>query len=206
MCTRIATEAPKSFLWAGMGDTIAKYYEAHISARGDSLKHSDGLGVAISKMCAAPILQYGAQALLDNENKLTSAPFEEVMLAIVVSTGMVSNFVQQDFNAHIAHALFCELTTLPQIETKHLHGEVVMYGVLVLLMCDQQLDDLKRVYEFCKSVGLPTKLADIDIKLEELDMILETTAKSAELVHSPYPVSKKMLQDAVQALEDYNKK
>jgi len=206
MCTRIAVEAPKSFLWAGMGDTIAKYYEANISARGDSLKHSDGLGVVISTMCAAPILQYGAQALLDNEKKVTSAEFEEVMLAIVVSTGMVSNFVQQDFNGHIAHALFCELTTLPQIEAKHLHGEVVMYGVLVLLMCDQQLDDLKRVYEFCKSVALPTKLADIDIKIEELDMILESTAKSAELVHSPYPVSKKMLQDAVQALEDYNKK
>lgn len=204
ICTKIAAKAPKQFLWAGMGDTIAKYYEANISARGVGMKHPDAIGVAISRMCADPIVQCGEKALRDNEHKIVSEEFEEVLLAIIVSTGMVSNFVKQDFNGHIAHAIFCTITKLPQIESRHLHGEVVMYGVLVLLMCDRQMDELGRIFEFCKSVGLPTRLADIEVTLDEIDRILVETEKSPELVQTPYPVTKEMLRDAVVDLEKYN--
>lgn len=204
VATQIAVAAPKQFMWAGMGDTIAKYYEANISARNAELSHSDAIGVTISKMCAEPILQYGTKALADHEKQVVSKEFEEVLLAIVVSTGMVSNFVVQDFNGHIAHALFCTITMLPQIEEKHLHGEVVMYGVLLLLMCDKQMEELERNFNFCKSVGLPTKLADIDVTLEEMDRVLTKTEQSPELVQTPYKVTKQMMLDAVLALEEYN--
>lgn len=203
--TSIAAAAPKQFLWAGMGDTIAKFYEANISARGVDMAHSDGIGVAISSMCAEPILKYGMKALSDNEQGIVSREFEETALAIIVSTGMVSNFVVQDFNGHIAHALFCTITMLPQIEEKHLHGEVVMYGVLVLLMCDGQKDELARNYAFCKSVGLPTKLSDIDVTMDEMERVLDKTAASPELVRTPYKVTKDMLIKAVLDLEEYNK-
>lgn len=203
--TEIAAAAPSNFLWAGMGDTIAKYHEASISARGAQLSHSDAIGVTISRMCAEPIYKYGEQALADNKASIASDAFTEVVLAIVVSTGMVSNFVVQDFNGHIAHALFCTITMLPQIEEKHLHGEVVMYGVLVLLMCDNQQDELARAYQFCKSVGLPTKMADIDVTLEEMDRVLVETEKSQELVQSPYKVTKEMLHEAIVKLEKYHK-
>ena len=201
--TPIAASAPRQYLWAGMGDTIAKYYEARISARGVTMRHSDAIGVTISEMCAEPILRLGRQALEENSAGQAGEAFEEVMLAILVSTGMVSNFVVQDFNGHIAHALFCTITMLPQIEEKHLHGEVVMYGVLVLLMCDGQEEALRRAYSFCKSVGLPTKLADIDVTPEEMQRVLVETEKSPELVRTPYKVTKEMLYDAVLRLEAY---
>lgn len=203
ICTKIAVAAPKQFLWAGMGDTVAKYYEANISARRAKLSHSNHMGVTISKMCADPVFLYGKQALLDNEKQVVSEEFEAVMLSIVVSTGMVSNFVDHDFNGHIAHALFCTITVLKQIEEKHLHGEVVMYGVLVLLMCDKQMAELRRVYDFCRSVGLPTKLSDIDVTLTEMQDVLAETEKSNELVQSPYKVTKELLYDAIVALEEY---
>ncbi len=205
ICTKIAAEAPKQYLWAGMGDTIAKYYEATISARNVELDHSSAMGVMISQMCADPIVKYGEKALKDNEKKIVSYELEQVMLAIAVSTGMVSNFVAHDYNAHIAHALFCTITMLPQIEEKHLHGEVVAYGVLVLLMCDKQTEELKRIFNFCKSVGLPTKLSDIDVTLAEMDAVLTETEKSPEFARTPYKVTKQMLYDAVVALEKYNK-
>lgn len=204
--TKIAAAAPKQFLWAGMGDTIAKFYEANLSARGAAMRHSDALGVTISSMCAEPILKYGAAALADNEKGLVSPAFEETALAVIVSTGMVSNFVVQDFNGHIAHALFCALTMLPQIEAHHLHGEIVMYGVLVLLMCDGQLDELARNFAFCKKVGLPTKLSDIDVTLAEMEPVLAKTVESSELKVSPYPVTQEMLLKAVMDLEEYNQK
>jgi glycerol dehydrogenase len=204
--TKIIVSAPTRFLWAGMGDTIAKFYEATISARGVEMQHSDAIGVNISRMCAEPILKYGAKALKDNEQGIASREFEETALAIIVSTGMVSNFVVQDFNGHIAHALFCTITMLPQIEEKHLHGEVVMYGVLVLLMCDKNMAELERNFKFCKSVGLPTKLADIDVTLAEMDKVLDKTVESGELVRTPYKITKEMLLGAVKNLEEYNKK
>lgn len=203
--TSVAALAPRQYLWAGMGDTIAKYYEARISARGVTMRHSDAIGVTISEMCAEPILRLGKQALDENSAGRAGEAFEEVMLAILVSTGMVSNFVVQDFNGHIAHALFCTITMLPQIEEKHLHGEVVMYGVLVLLMCDGQEAVLRRAFDFCKSVGLPTKLADIDVTPEEMRRVLVETEKSPELVRTPYKVTKEMLYDAVMRLEAYGK-
>lgn len=203
--TPVIVTAPSQYLWAGMGDTIAKHYESAISSRGEALAHADLLGVTIGKLCCEPIMQYGGQALADNRRQVVSREFEEVVMAIVVTTGMVSNIVDHAFNAHIAHALFCTITVLPQIEKNHLHGEVVMYGVLVLLMCDNDMAALERAFHFCKSVGLPTKLADIEVSLAEMDKVLDETAKSHELDRTPYKVTKQMLYDAVTALEEYNK-
>ncbi|MEN6564883.1 MAG: iron-containing alcohol dehydrogenase family protein [Veillonellales bacterium] len=205
ICTKIIAEAPKQFLWAGMGDTFAKYYEATISARNVELDHLNALGVQMSKMCADPIIQYGEKALQDNQRKITSDELERVILAIIVSTGMVSNSVIQDYNGHIAHALYCTIVDLPQIEAKHLHGEVVAYGVLVLLTCDKNDQELERIFKFCKTIGLPTKLADIDVKIEEMDAVLTKTEQSSELARTPYPVTKAMLYDAIVRLEDYNR-
>jgi len=205
ICTKIIAEAPKQYLWAGMGDTLAKYYEATLSARHVVLDHSNAIGVQISKMCADPIIEYGAKALQDNENKVVSYELEQVILSIIVSTGMVSNFVEQDYNGHIAHALYCTIIALPQIEAKHLHGEVVAYGVLVLLVCDKNEQELKRIFNFCRSIGLPTKLADIDVKIGEMDAVLSKTELSSELVRTPYPISKTMLYDSIVGLEVYNR-
>lgn len=36
--------APKMYFRAGMGDTIAKYFECHFSARGDELDYHSALG------------------------------------------------------------------------------------------------------------------------------------------------------------------
>ncbi|WP_177503713.1 iron-containing alcohol dehydrogenase family protein [Anaerosinus sp.] len=204
--TQIAVEAPKQFLWAGMGDTIAKYYESNLAARNVELEHFNAVGVQLSRLCANPILEYGMKALKDNENHVLSKEFEQVVLAIVVSTGLVSNFVESDYNGHIAHAFYCTITMLPQIEEKHLHGEVVAYGVLLLLMCDGQEKELAKVFSFCRDLGLPTCLADLDVTLAELDGVFDETVKSGELTRSPYLVTKEMLYTGVLKLEEYHEK
>lgn len=202
--TQIAVEAPSQFLWAGMGDTIAKYYESNLAARGVELEHFNAVGVQLSQLCANPILKYGVKALEDNKNHVISKEFEQVVLAIVVSTGLVSNFVESDYNGHIAHAFYCTITMLPQIEEKHLHGEVVAYGVLLLLMCDGQEEELEKVFKFCRQLGLPTCLADLDVTLEELDLVFDETVKSGELTQSPYLITKEILQTGVLNLEKYH--
>ena len=52
--TDIIARAPSRYMWAGIGDTYAKYYEATISSRGEQLEHYTALGVAVSTMCRDP--------------------------------------------------------------------------------------------------------------------------------------------------------
>lgn len=107
-------------MWAGIGDTYAKYYEATISSRGEQLEHFASLGVALSLMCRNPLLEYGPKAYEDHKKKLSTYDVEQVVLAIVVTTGITSIFLTKDFtpdyNSGLAHAIFYALTSYPVIE------------------------------------------------------------------------------------------
>jgi len=204
----IIAKAPYRYIWAGIGDTYAKHYEATMSARGDVLKHYHAMGVQLSRMCVDPILAYGKEALDANKKGIVNRALQEVVLAIVVSTGICSIFLTTeqiiDYNTGLAHGIFYALTSYPHIEEYHLHGEVVGYGVLVLLLCDGQKEEFKRLFDFCQSIGLPTKLADIQIDLAELDNVIEKTLLMKDIEHNPYVIDEKMLKKAFLELENYN--
>ena len=148
--TAIIAAAPRLYMWAGMGDTYAKYYESSVSSREEILPHYTALGIQMARMCLTPILNWGIKALADNEAGQPSYELEQVVLAIVVTTGIVSNLVTAehiiDYNTGLAHAVFYTFTRFPEIEAHHLHGEVVGYGVLVLLLVDGRKEEFVRVF------------------------------------------------------------
>ena len=97
------------------------------------------MGIALSSMCAAPILRWGKQAMADCEAHKVTPELTEIIEAIIISTGYVSNFVQVDYTTGMAHAMYNGFTILPSTEEyHHLHGEVVSYGILVMLTADKQ--------------------------------------------------------------------
>ena len=206
MDSDMIAQAPAKYLWAGMGDTIAKHYECTLASRGDQLGHSSGLGVEISTMCVKPILEYGEKALVDCRKQTNSHEIEQVILNNIVSTGLVSMLVEEKYNGALAHSLFYGLTLLPHIEEKHLHGEVVAYGVLVQLAMDQQKDELMKLYEFYKRIHLPTCLDDIGVKNDRvyLEEVLEETVNGPDMEYLPYKVTKDMVFEAIQKLEKIN--
>ena len=124
--TQIIAEAPDIYLWAGMGDTMTKHYECTISSRNDIPAHSEAMGIALSSMCAVPIMRWGEKALADCKANQVSDELTEVILGIIISTGFVSNFVQVDYTTGLAHAIYNGFTVLPSTEENgHFHGEVV---------------------------------------------------------------------------------
>ena len=204
--TEIIANAPVRYLWAGMGDTMAKHYECTISSRNDTPAHSDAMGIALSSMCAAPILRWGKQAMADCEAHRVTEELTEIILAIIVSTGFVSNFVQVDYTTGMAHAMYNGFTILPSTEANHhLHGEVVSYGILVMLTVDKQYEERDRVMAFNKSIGLPTKLADIHARPEDLPAVTEKALAGIDVRVYPYPVTQQMLIDGVMELESIQK-
>ena len=204
--TQIIAQAPSQYMWAGIGDTYAKYYEALISSRDERLEHFTAVGVAVSQMCRDPLLLYSAQALEDHKQGLCTYAVEQVVLAIVVTTGIASIFLTKDYtpdyNSGLAHAIFYALTAYPVIEERHLHGEVVAFGILIALLVDGQKEEFEKIYELNKSIGLPTQLSDIEIAPAQWEECLDRIPTMSDVAHYPYKVTRPMLEQAMKILEE----
>jgi len=199
----VIANAPAKYLQAGMGDTIGKFFECHFSARGDQLEHSSGLGREISNMCYEPLLEYGEQALKDCEKHQVSVALEQAVLANVVSTGLVSLLVLDDYNCAVAHSVYYGLVLLPGFEEKWLHGNVVAYGVLVQLAIDGDLKEAVRVKEFLKRLDIPTTLKEMEVPVEReyLQAVLTETVSGPDMEHIPYKVTEDMVFEAMKVVE-----
>lgn len=203
--TQVIANAPEKYLWAGIGDTMAKFYECTTSARGDELDHSTSMGVQISNLCAKPLVKYGVQALEECRNHTPGKALEEVILGIIVSTGFVSNLVGIDLNTGLAHACYNGFTVCKSTEDHgHLHGEIVAYCILILLKVDHQEEEFEKIYQFSKNMGFPTKLADIHATLDDMDAVITKALSGIDVRKWPYEVTPDMILDAVKEIEKYN--
>lgn len=101
--------APEKYIWAGMGDTLAKFYEVRMKYEYVSSKNNgkttypNSLGKEISHLCKTVILENGVSAYFAED---INEEFKKVVLAIIVNTGMVSNLVEEFLNGAIAHSVF----------------------------------------------------------------------------------------------------
>lgn len=195
----IISKAPVAYLRAGMGDTLGKYFECHFSSRGDILAHSSRLGREISNLCYEPLLEYGAEGISAVETQEVTSALEEVVLAIIVSTGLVSLLVLDEYNCAIAHSVYYGLVLLEGFEEENLHGDVVGYGVLVQLAVDKNYDEAKRVQTFLKSIGIRCTLAEMKAVLS--DKVLKEIVNGPDMVHIPYKVTEEMIQTAMDEVE-----
>ena len=203
--SEIIANAPDKYLWAGIGDSMAKYFESSVSSRGDELTHSQEMGVSIALMCNGPFLKYGFKALEDCKKNIVSSELEEILLGVIVSTGFVSNLVNIDITTGLAHAVYNGFTVIPQIEEHHhLHGEIVSYGILVLLAVDKQEDELRRIHKFNSELGLPTKLSHLHCSMDNVDKVIKKALKGIDVKHYPYVVTPDMIRNSIEYLESYN--
>lgn len=203
--TDIIAHAPSQYLWAGIGDTYAKYYEVSISAKGEKLEHYKALGVNMSKMCMQTLIEHGKEALEDNKKQIASYALEQASLAIIMTTGYVSMLVARDhsmdYNGGLAHAFFYGLCNIPGFDETHLHGVVVGFGVLLLLLVDGQEEECEKLIAFNKTVDLPVSLRDIEVSLEDVASVAEAMTKDEDLEHYPYKVTVDMIMDAARKLQ-----
>lgn len=199
----IIANAPAKYLQAGMGDTIGKFFECHFSARGDRLEHSSALGREISNMCYEPLLEHGVQALKDCREHRVSYSLEQAVLANIVSTGLVSLMVIDDYNCAIAHSVYYGLVLLPGFEEHYLHGNVVAYGVLVQLAVDNDLNEARRLKAFLQELDIPTRLVEMNVPLdrEYLQAVLTETVTGPDMDHIPYQVTEEMIYRGMEIVE-----
>lgn len=103
------------------------------------------------------------------------------------------------------HSVHNGLTCVKSTKTFN-HGQKVAFGVIVQLIMEGKMDEAKKAAKFLKSVNLPTKLEDINIKSDDLESI-EAIAKKAcvekESIHNmPFKVTAQMVVDAIKKTDD----
>ncbi|MEA4971946.1 MAG: iron-containing alcohol dehydrogenase family protein [Candidatus Metalachnospira sp.] len=208
--TQIIAEAPSQLLWAGIGDALSKECESSYAAKGDNLFHTTLTGVCLGQVCTTPLVEYGAKALDDCRNNTTSYELQEVILSIIVSTGLVSNFTTNKddlfyYNSSLAHAFYNGSTVVPATE-KHRHGEIVSFGVLCLLAADKNYAELERIAKFNKSVGLPVTLKDVEVSRKDVDAIVKKATLTTEWKFKHADMSEEIFKAAILEADAFGEK
>lgn len=144
---------PRTFL-SGIADTLAKKYEARVSARNSSVLVTC-TGMWIAEEIAEAIMSDTEVALAQMGNSDPRIQFHNLVDAVVLLGSMVGGVGGDACRGAAAHAMHDSLTT--HVATSQAtHGEKVAYGLLVQLTLSNSppcaLDELRSFY---RKVGLP---------------------------------------------------
>jgi glycerol dehydrogenase len=205
--TSLIVRAPVRFFIAGIGDALATFYEADACRRAYAKNLCGGRGTALAfeaaKLCRDTLFAHAVQAVDDCRAQIVTPDFDATLEATVLLSGI--GFESGGVAA--AHAIHHGLADLPSSHGL-LHGEKVAIGVLASLFLSAVPDDERaRVFRFCRAVGLPTRLAEINVDVSD-QAALETVAKRAcragEIIHNePYPVDAPLVVAALKAMDRY---
>jgi len=199
---RILAGAPVQYLAAGIGDTLAKWYEAAVLVMGvDPLPLTARLGLDISRTLRDLLLEKGSAALEANRRGEVNAAFVDVVDAVIAGGGAVGGFGERFTRVAAAHSVHNGLTLLPEAETV-LHGAKVAFGILVQLTLQGQQDERRRLQAAYSSLGLPASWTDLGLARDDfrIDSVVEKILLSHESIHAlPFAVTPASLKEALLA-------
>ncbi|MCV9879990.1 oxidoreductase [Brenneria izbisi] len=183
---RIILAAPPEYLLAGIGDTLAKWYEAMVlSPQPDTLSLTVRLGLQTALDIRDVLLRQSAAAMAAVARGELTQDFLDVVDAVIAGGGMVGGLGERYTRVAAAHAVHNGLTVLPQTE-KFLHGTKVAYGILVQSALLGDDATLHQLHDAFKVLGLPTSLAALDVDIHDrtaLQAVIARILKRGESIH-----------------------
>jgi glycerol dehydrogenase-like iron-containing ADH family enzyme len=193
--------APQRTLIAGIGDAIAKWYEASVSSG-----HSEQT-LIISAVQQARILR---DILFQKSGAALQTPgsdvWREVVDATVLLAGVIGGIGGAQCRTVAAHAVHNGLTHICKHDS--IHGEKVAYGILVQLRLEEMVQgnqlaaaSRQQLLKFYTEIGLPQKLSDLglgNITLGELQTAAEiATSPNSDIHRLPFKVVSEQLMAAM---------
>jgi glycerol dehydrogenase-like iron-containing ADH family enzyme len=189
----LIASAPKRTLVAGIGDAIAKWYEASVSSGSSDRTMVIG-AVQQARILRDILFQKSALALAE----VGGTAWQEVVDATVCMAGVIGGMGGAECRTVAAHAVHNGLTHLKESHSM-LHGEKVAFGILVQLRLEEfqgnQLAATARnqLLKFYTEIGLPKSLEDLglsDLSLRELTEIAAIACASDSDIHRlPFAVA-----------------
>jgi glycerol dehydrogenase len=193
--------APPSTLIAGIGDAIAKWYEASVSS-GHLQQTLIIAAVQQARILRDILLQKSAAALQFPGGEV----WQEVVDATVLLAGVIGGLGGAQCRTVAAHAVHNGLTHISGHGS--IHGEKVAYGILVQLRLEEMIQGnqlaasaRQQLLKFYAEIGLPQKLADLglgNITLGELQTAAEISLEPNSDIHRlPFNVALEQLMAAM---------
>ncbi len=199
--TGVIIGSPERYLIAGMGDALSTMFEANACRKAGKPNLRGGLSTIaaarISESCYRVIMSDGREALSSMRAGELSPAFDRIVEANTLLSGI--GFESGGLAA--AHGLYNAMTTTSSTHP-YLHGEKVAFGVLVLLVLEDASPDVfDEVLRFCLDVGLPVRLGDIGLDVDDhevLRSIAEHAMAPGGLIHNePLDLTVDIVLDAI---------
>jgi glycerol dehydrogenase len=194
--------APQRTLVAGIGDAIAKWYEASVSSG-----HSDQTlmiaAVQQARVLRDLLFQKSAQAIASPGGEV----WQEVVDATVLLAGVIGGLGGAQCRTVAAHAVHNGLTHLLAAHDT-LHGEKVAYGILVQLRLEEMLQGnqlaasaRQQLLKFYSEMGLPQTLKDLGLETVTLGELYHAAeiacAANSDIHRLPFTVVPEQLMAAM---------
>nr|WP_078395502.1 iron-containing alcohol dehydrogenase family protein [Shouchella patagoniensis] len=201
--------APEEFFIAGIGDTLAKWYEADVQLRSMREK-SAALEISYyaASLCKSVLLEKSIGATRSLGEGVANGDYRKVAEAIIMLGGMVGGFGDKYGRIAGAHSIHNGLTALQETHNV-LHGNKVAYGILVQLALEENWNEIEHLASFYKEIGLPVSLSDlgVDASHSNLYTVYEKATVPEESIHVlPIEVGAGNVQRAIEQMEEWNKK
>lgn len=204
----VIAAAPPRFLRAGIGDAIAKAYEAAgCRAGGGKTKHGTTpthSAIALADSAWRLLRAHAIPALAAIE----SGQLTEDVEATIEASVLLSAMGFENGGLSIAHGTTRGLMTLPGA-AQRLHGEHVAYGTLVQIAAENRPQaELLDMAQFLHGVGLPTSLAELgatDVGPETFAAIADAILASPHAGNVAVPLTREGLITAIASLETFDR-
>ncbi|MFZ7104681.1 MAG: iron-containing alcohol dehydrogenase family protein [Peptococcaceae bacterium] len=197
--SEIIVQAPLELFRAGIGDTLAKWFELEITVRKNRKDAAVAAACSLAYLCYQNLIKYGPDAVEDLKKALVTPAVEEIIDANIMLSGLVSGLGGDDFRSGGAHAVYNGFTVLP--ETHHyFHGSIVAFGILCQLILDSKEKEVLELLPFYKEVGLPYLLEQIgvnDLTPAKALAVGKAAAATEDMANLPLTITPEMVTRAI---------
>lgn len=175
----LLVESPREYFMGGIGDTLAKWYEAegitsHVERPFPAMV---SVGLQTAKVTQELLLQDSQEAIDSLERHEITPEFQRVAEAVVAIAGTVGGFAGEFGRMAGAHAVHNGMSLVKETHAYE-HGVKVAYGILVQLTAAGKTDEVKHLQAFYETNGFPHTLADFGVN-ENLEKKMRQIAQFA---------------------------
>lgn len=193
----LLANSPLHWLSAGMGDTLAKWYEYRAISDLNLLSGLAGVARTNSELCYTLIKRYGGEACEAIRTGQANVALEQVLDAIFLYAGLTS-IMSNGAHTGAAHALYDGFTACAKTRPVA-HGLLVGFGNLCLLALENRSDaELLEAIDLARACTIPLDLNAVAGGLDEADLqlIVEQSLRAPDMANMPMEVTNQQMREA----------
>lgn len=198
----IIAQAPGRWLYAGLGDTLAKLYEYRTTSQGVEKTGRVIGAIHSSHACYDIIKAYGKGAREAVLSQTVTPALAYSVDAIIYYGGMCSILGGVNLRGAAAHCVYFGFTYIPEAHQWG-HGLLVGFGNLCLLAMEERPDaELIEEIKLAIDCGVPVTLKQIaKVNDADLQKVAQVACASSDMKNMPFTVTEQMVVLAIKRVD-----